>query len=815
MSDKYRSGDGGTTSNTYQVGIDGPIIKRVDGYGLYIRTFDDGTYDDLTMMDLTVKGYAHIPLDTTNYSGILNPAVDGYLYQAMDTIDQHVQPADQGGTGLTSISTGDVLYGSAANTITTLAAGTDGYVLTLVGGIPSWESVGSGSTISLDTTNFNTFLSAADNTVQKAFDTLDDHIQTEVTGGTGITTYATGDVLYADGVNSLAKLAVGTDGYVLTLVGGIPSWESAGSGSTISLDTTNFNTFLSAADNTVQKAFDTLDDHIQTEVTGGTGITSYTTGDVLYADGANSLAALAAGNDGYVLTMSSGVPVWAIAATSAAQISVDTTNFNDILGPTDTTVQAALDTLDDHDHDGTTSQTFDIYRNNDRVRLRAFNDGYTDSLELLDDSLTQRANLYIGNLWVDGYQTIINSTTVEIEDNIILLNRGQTSPVTNAGIEIERGSATNASLLWDESADVWKIGLVGSESEIVDIDGYQTLSNKTLVLPTIADFSLAQHDHQDAAGGGILDINLATTGTLLEGQGGTGQSTYTTGDILYSDGANSLGKLGIGPDGYVLTVNSGVPSWQESAGGGTAADVSVDTTNFNNILGPTDTNVQIALETLDDHTHDHQTLTNILGDGYYHLSLTQRNQIHQQNTDTGTSSNSFAIGDGVDDGYKEVTANNGDPNSPTIRYNTFTDQWEISNDGTTFYPMTLDGSFDSVRVGKAGALSNNKTRYLTPHYAESIDTDLAGYYVNRAGTLGNLRVRAGTAPGIGNSVAFTVMVNGVASGITATLAGASTTTSDLVNTASVSVGDTVELRSITSVNNSCADVNVVVDVIPS
>lgn len=50
-------------------------------------------------------------------------------------------------------------------------------------------------------------------------------------GGTGITTYATGDILYASASNTLSKLAAGTDGHVLTLTSGIPSWApSAGGG---------------------------------------------------------------------------------------------------------------------------------------------------------------------------------------------------------------------------------------------------------------------------------------------------------------------------------------------------------------------------------------------------------------------------------------------------------------------------------------------------------------------------------------------------------------------------------------------------------
>lgn len=43
--------------------------------------------------------------------------------------------------------------------------------------------------------------------------------------------------------------------------------------------------------------------------------------------------------------------------------------------------------------------------------------------------------------------------------------------------------------------------------------------------------------------------------------GGTGLSTYTTGDTLYSSATNTLAKLPIGSTGQVLTVASGLPAW--------------------------------------------------------------------------------------------------------------------------------------------------------------------------------------------------------------------------------------------------------------
>lgn len=61
-----------------------------------------------------------------------------------------------------------------------------------------------------------------------------------------------------------------------------------------------------------------------------------------------------------------------------------------------------------------------------------------------------------GNLTVNGSITYVNSNTVEIGDSIILLNRDETgTPSQNGGIEIERGTSTNVSFIWNETNDYW------------------------------------------------------------------------------------------------------------------------------------------------------------------------------------------------------------------------------------------------------------------------------------------------------------------------------------------------------------------------
>lgn len=76
----------------------------------------------------------------------------------------------------------------------------------------------------------------------------------------------------------------------------------------------------------------------------------------------------------------------------------------------------------------------------------------------------------------------------------------------------------------------------------------------------------------------VVTSSLTALGTIATGVwqgtaigptfGGTGQTTYTTGDILYASASNTLSKLPIGSTNQVLTVVSGIPAWAAAGGGG-------------------------------------------------------------------------------------------------------------------------------------------------------------------------------------------------------------------------------------------------------
>lgn len=66
-----------------------------------------------------------------------------------------------------------------------------------------------------------------------------------------------------------------------------------------------------------------------------------------------------------------------------------------------------------------------------------------------------------GNLTVNGTTTSVSTTNTTIKDNTITLNEGELGAGVSAGssgIEIDRGSETTVSFVWDENIDKWSVG---------------------------------------------------------------------------------------------------------------------------------------------------------------------------------------------------------------------------------------------------------------------------------------------------------------------------------------------------------------------
>jgi hypothetical protein len=82
-------------------------------------------------------------------------------------------------------------------------------------------------------------------------------------------------------------------------------------------------------------------------------------------------------------------------------------------------------------------------------------------LEVRNNGDSAYADLRVENLFIQGATTVINSETLSIADNTIVLNSNvsgaSTAPTEDAGISISRGGSGSATLLWNETSNYWQV----------------------------------------------------------------------------------------------------------------------------------------------------------------------------------------------------------------------------------------------------------------------------------------------------------------------------------------------------------------------
>ena len=214
--------------------------------------------------------------------------------------------------------------------------------------------------------------------------------------------------------------------------------------------------------------------NVTLNVIGGTGITA----------NANDIAITATGVGATSYGSSTAIPVIAINAqgqiTSAATAAISSTLTisDDVVGTPNTDgVTVGTDTLV---FAGTTNEIDTLVSDNQVKVGIVTNPTLTGNVIVTGDlavnggdinstasTLNINANsggasgtgtvVIDGSLTVTGTTTTVNTETINLADNIILLNSNATGTVTaHAGIEIERGDAANVLFQWNETADDWE-----------------------------------------------------------------------------------------------------------------------------------------------------------------------------------------------------------------------------------------------------------------------------------------------------------------------------------------------------------------------
>jgi len=134
---------------------------------------------------------------------------------------------------------GSIPYQTGAGATALLPSGTNGQVLALTAGLPSWVSVsGTGTVTSVDVSGGTTGLTTSGGPITSSGTITLAGTLAAVNGGTGQSSYVVGDVLYASTTTALSKLAIGTTGQVLTVAAGIPSWATPTTGTVTSVSFT-------------------------------------------------------------------------------------------------------------------------------------------------------------------------------------------------------------------------------------------------------------------------------------------------------------------------------------------------------------------------------------------------------------------------------------------------------------------------------------------------------------------------------------------------------------------------------------------------
>ena len=376
------------------------------------------------------------------------------------------------------------------------------------------------------TSSLNSFTSSIDNTIKNKLNTeavITGSVQVILTGTTGYSTFsssistsigllsssvATTTSGLSSSIDSLSSSVATTTSGLSSSIGSLSSSlatttsglsSSIGSLSSsvattilniktrvdsIEISTGSLNSFTSSINTTIKSKLDSesvISGSIQVNITGTTGYSTFsssistsigllsssvatTTNDL-----SSSVATTTSGLSSSIGSLSSSVATTTSGLSSSiGSLSSSFSSTNDTQNGRLTSIETSTSSLNSY----TSSNITNINAiHTSTGSLNTFSSSILGSIELTGSNLTVK-----GDLLVKGTTTQIDSTTVNIGDNIIQLNG---TGATNAGLVVRDATAPNTisgSLLWDTTNDYWKAGIVGSEEKIILNTEYSTFS---------------------------------------------------------------------------------------------------------------------------------------------------------------------------------------------------------------------------------------------------------------------------------------------------------------------------------------------------
>jgi hypothetical protein len=157
------------------------------------------------------------------------------------------------------------------------------------------------------------------------------------------------------------------------------------------------------------------------------------------------------------------------------------------------------------------------------------------------DRTFQDSVIVNGNFTVNGTTSYVYTENLIVEDNIIVLNGTFSgTPYLDSGIEVNRGTETNANLIWNESLEMWTAGLSGSEVPIILNSGTGLTTSGFTISLTDTGATAGSYGNSFSypvftidAQGRVTDI---ATQSIDLSSGGTTVAIGPAEDGLYTDG---------------------------------------------------------------------------------------------------------------------------------------------------------------------------------------------------------------------------------------------------------------------------------------
>lgn len=401
-------------------------------------------------------------------------------------------------------------------------------------------------------------------------------------GGVGLTAYSTGDILYASNATTLARLAATTANYLLA-----------------SVNATSAPNWLSTVPVTV----------------GGTGLNAYSTGDLLYASNATTLARLAAGTSGWPLLAngSTSAPSWqqVIAAINGGT-GQTTFAVGDLLVATTATTLTRFAA-------GTAGWFLKSQGAASSLVWAAIGGGgdllAANNLSDVNSTVTSLSNLGIASssvtaavLRVTGPLTYafgaINLATSAAVTGVLAVVNGGVGAAALTGVI--QGTGTSYIVISDSNTVNQVLRVTGTATygwgalnlassaaitgdlpfanlaqgdplSVLGVTGAATADVASIAAASNFQVLRRANATTVAFGAVSLDQSAAVTGTLAVTNGGVGLAAYSTGDILYASNSTTLARLAAGTAGFGLVGlgTTSAPSYQAVVQNGTTSLITV------------------------------------------------------------------------------------------------------------------------------------------------------------------------------------------------------------------------------------------------